>query len=64
MPSTSGDVPRMGSQITANSCNYDVVKEYIYLGFAINTNNDVSQEIKRRVTLTNRCYFGLYRQLS
>ena len=39
---TSGVVPRMGSQITANSYNFDVVKEFIYLGTAINTNNDVS----------------------
>ena len=31
---------------------------------AITTNNDVSLEIKRRVTLANMCYFGLNRQLS
>ena len=37
----------MGSQITANSYNFDVVKEFIYLGTAIKTNNDVSLEIKR-----------------
>ena len=30
MLSTSGVVPRMGSQITANSYNFDVVKEFIY----------------------------------
>ena len=54
----------MDSQITANSYSFDVVKEFIYLGTAINTNNDVSLEIKRRVTLANRCYFGLNRQLS
>ena len=34
--------------------------KFIYLG----TNNDVSLEIKRRVTLANMCYFGLNRQLS
>ena len=56
-------VPRMGSQITANSYNFDVVKEFIYLGTAINTTN-VSLEIKRRVTLAYRCYFGLDRQFS
>ena len=33
-------VPRMGSQLTANSYNFEVVKEFIYLGTAINTNND------------------------
>ena len=63
MLSTSGVVPRMGPQITANNYNFDVVKEFIYLGTAINTNNDVSLEIKRRVTLANRCYFDTNRQL-
>ena len=54
----------MGSQITAGSHNFDVVKKFIYLGAANNTNNDVSLEIQGRVTLANRCYLGLNRQLS
>ena len=54
MLSTSGDVPCMGSQITANCYNFDVVKEFIYLVTAINTNNDVSQQIKRRVMLAKQ----------
>ena len=29
MLSTSGDVPRMGFHITANSYNFDVVQEFI-----------------------------------
>ena len=33
--------------ITPNSYNFDIVKEFIYLSTAINTNNDVSLEIKR-----------------
>ena len=64
MLSTSGDVFRIGFQIMANSYNFDDVKEFIYLGSAINTNNDVSLAIKRRVTLANSCYFDLNRQLS
>ena len=64
MLSTSGIVASMGSQIPAKSYNFDVVKEFIYLGTAISTNNDVSLVVKRRVTLANRCYFGLNRQLS
>ena len=28
------------------------------------TNNDISLEIMRRVTLANKCHFGLNRQLS
>ena len=34
MLSTNGVVPRMGSQITANSYNFDVVKEFIYCTLA------------------------------
>ena len=41
-----------------------VVKEFIYLGCAVTTRNDASLEIKRRITLANRCYYGLNRQLS
>ena len=54
----------MGSKNSANSNNFDVVKQFVYLDTAINTNNDVSLEIKRRITLSNRCYFGFNRHLS
>ena len=57
-------MPRIVSQITAHSYHFDVVKEFIYLGNAINTKNDVSLEIKLRVSLANSCYFDLNRQLS
>ena len=44
--------------------NFEVVKEFVYIGSSINTNNDISSEIRRRITLANRCYFGLRKQLS
>ena len=47
MLSTYGMCP-MGSQITANSHNLDVVKEFIYLGTAVTTNNNLSLEISIR----------------
>ena len=37
--------------------------EFIYLGSAVTRKNDVSLEIKRRITLANRCYYGLNGQL-
>ena len=43
---------------------FDTVKEFIYLGFAVTTKNDVSLEIKQRITLANGCYYGLNGQLS
>ena len=45
MLSPSGAMPRMGSQIMANSYNFDVVKELIYISTAINTKNDVNLEL-------------------
>ena len=55
---------RIGSQIKADNYNFDIVKECIYLGSAITTKNEVSLENKRRITLVNRCYYGLHGQLS
>ena len=43
MMSTSRDVWCVGSQITADSYTFDVVKDFVYLGTAITTNNDVSK---------------------
>ena len=56
MLSTSRDVQRIDSEIT--------VKDFIYLGSAVTTENYVSLEIKRRIILANRCCYGLNRQLS
>ena len=54
--STCRDVRRIDSRITANNYTFDTVKEYIYRGSAVTTKNDVSLEIKRRITLANRCF--------
>ena len=49
MLSTSRDLRPIDSQITADNGN-----EFIYLGSAATTENDVSLVIKRRITLANR----------
>ena len=51
--STSRDVRRIDSRITVDNYTFDTVKEFIYLGSAVTTKNDVSLEIKRRITLAN-----------
>ena len=43
--------------------NFEVVKHFVYLGSSINTDNDISLQIRRRSTLANRCCFGLRKQL-
>ena len=45
--------------IEIDGYNFKVVKDFVYLGSSINTDNDISLEIRRRITLANRCYFGL-----
>ena len=52
------------SECFLRTFTFDTVKEFIYLGSAVTTKNDVSLEIKRRITLANRCYYGLNGQLS
>ena len=44
--------------------NFEVVKNFVHLGSSMKTDNDISLEIRRRITLANRCYFGLRKQLS
>ena len=39
--------------------DFEVVKDFVCLGSSINTDNDISLEIRRRITLANSCYFGL-----
>ncbi|XP_049315624.1 uncharacterized protein LOC125779109 [Bactrocera dorsalis] len=54
---------RLGTHVTVDSHNFEVVDNFVYLGTSVNTTNNVSLEIQRRITLANRCYFGLSRQL-
>ena len=55
MLSTSRDVRRIDPQITIDYYTFGTVKEFVYLGSAFGTKNDVSMEIERRITLVNRC---------
>ena len=64
MLSTGRDACRIDSQITFDNYTFGIVKKFICLGFAVTTENDVSLEIKSRITLANRCWYGLSEQLS
>jgi len=54
----------LGESVEIDSFKFEVVKDFVYLGSSINTGNNISLEIKRRITLASRCYFGLSKQLS
>ena len=64
MLSTKKQNYRLGQHVKFDSYNFEVVKDFVYLGASINNTNNISLEIQRRITLANRCYFGLNRQLS
>lgn len=40
----------------------EAVDDFMYLGSLMDRDNDMSKEIKRRIVLANRCYFGLAAQ--
>ena len=54
----------IGATVEIYAYNFEVVKDFVYLGSSINTDNDISLQNRRRITLANGCYFGLRKQLS
>ena len=45
---------RFGQNVTIDRRNFEVVKDFVYLGSAVNAENNTSAEINRRITLANR----------
>ena len=45
----------LGESIEIENYNFEVFKDFVYLGSSVNTNNKVSLEIKNRITLASRC---------
>ncbi|KAJ4440330.1 hypothetical protein ANN_08469 [Periplaneta americana] len=44
-------------------CSNYRVQSFVYLGSLVNSNNDISEEISRRIQSANRCYYGLQKQV-
>ena len=49
--------------LTLGSTKFEVVKEFMYLGIQITADNNISEEIRRRITLASRCLEGLSKHL-
>lgn len=49
----------LGQNATIGKYNFEVVKEFIYLGGVVDSDNNMSLEVKRRIMLANRAYFSL-----
>ena len=49
----------IGQNVTIGSYDFEVVKEFVYLGSSVNSSNKTSDEIIRRIVLGSRCMYGL-----
>ncbi|WP_333765085.1 hypothetical protein [Streptomyces sp. IBSBF 2390] len=63
MFSTAKDNANQPNSIRLGDAEFDAVKDFTYLGSTVNTENDITQEIKRRIMLANRTLYGLSRIL-
>lgn len=55
----SSRTPHQSNNIRIGDVDFESVQDFTYLGSSVNTNNDVTLEIKRRIMLANRTLFGL-----
>jgi hypothetical protein len=46
-------------EIINNNKNMDIVNQFQYLGSIVTHNNNINVEINRRITMGNRCCYGL-----
>jgi hypothetical protein len=44
--------------------HFEAVTEYIYLGTLINCKHDLQEEIKCRIIIGNRCYYGMSKPMT
>lgn len=51
------------ANIAIGTDEFEVVSEFTYLGSSVNSQNNITEEIKRRILLANRTLFGLSRVL-
>ena len=50
---STAKVSTKGESVEIDGYNFKVVKDFAYLRSSINTDNDISLEIRRKVTLAN-----------
>ena len=60
---TERDRQRLGSSITIDGDEFEVVDDFIYLGSLVTAGNDTSCEIRRRIICGSRAYYGLHKTL-
>jgi hypothetical protein len=50
---------RIGQNLTIGEYNFEMVKEFSYLGSKVNCINNINGEIHNRILLANTAYYGL-----
>jgi hypothetical protein len=53
----------VGQSVAIGDKQFEVVKEFVYLGSLVIPTNDVSLGIQRRIQTANKCFFGLCKHL-
>jgi sorting nexin-29 len=49
-------------QFQIEKFSFETVQSFTYLGSLLDVNNDNSVEIRKRILLANKCFYGLKRQ--
>ena len=55
----TGQEAREGEHIQIGIYSFEKVNNFVYLGYQFNSDGETTEEIKRRITSANRCFFGL-----
>lgn len=57
----SGSNTSSGPNIQLGGDNFEVVENFVYLGSQVNSDNNVQEEVRRRLASGNRAFFGLHK---
>src|SRR5450830_1231975 len=60
---TEHDRARLGSSVTIDGDELEVVDEFVYLGSLVASDNDTSREIRRCIISGSCAYYGLHKHL-
>ena len=63
MSSNRATSQQQNKGVNFESYEFEKVDEFQYLGVSIRTDDDMQEEIKRRIMIANRCFYGLQIQL-
>ena len=63
MPVTKKSHANYPHNLEVGSHKFQVIHRFTYLGSDVNCNNDISEEIKKRILAANSCFHGLKKHL-